>query len=171
MVAYFDKMSCNRCNEAPLCGFLPSIDSCRLLSGAIRRWALVASFQRIARFPIGSIALPLDWAVPAHSFRLLPSLARADDARASALFNAGLIVQGVLGVFFLVAFFLGRNKKPSSRWKTATGGKPIGRALAVLDASSLSRNCSGLFCAQPALPSTVDRKIAPHLCGAIASIR
>lgn len=125
MVAYFDKMSCNRCNEAPLCGFLPSVDSCRLLSGAIRRWALVASFQRIARFPIGSIALPLDWAVPAHSFRLLPSLARADDARASALFNAGLIVQGVLGVFFLVAFFLGRNKKPSSRWKTATGGKPI----------------------------------------------
>ena len=143
MVAYFDKMSCNRCNEAPLCGFLPSVDSCRLLSGAIRRWALVASFQRIARFPIGSIALPLDWAVPAHSFRLLPSLARADDAWASALFNAGLIVQGVLGVFFLVAFFLGRNKKPSSRWKTATGGKPIGRALAVLDASSLSRNCSG----------------------------
>ena len=115
MVAYFDKMSCNRCNEAPLCGFLPSVDSCRLLSGAIRRWALVASFQRIARFPIGSIALPLDWAVPAHSFRLLPSLARADDARASALFNAGLIVQGVLGVFFLVAFVLGRNKKSSSR--------------------------------------------------------
>lgn len=37
MVAYFDKMSCNRCNEAPLCGFLPSVDSCRLLSGAIRR--------------------------------------------------------------------------------------------------------------------------------------
>lgn len=143
MVAYFDKMSCNRCNEAPLCGFLPSVDSCRLLSGAIRRWALVASFQRIARFPIGSIALPLDWVVPAHSFRLLPSLARADDARASALFNAGLIVQGVLVVFFLVAFFLGRNKNPSSRWKTATGGKPIGRALAVLDASSLSRNRSG----------------------------
>ncbi len=28
MVAYFDKMSCSRCNEAPLCGFLPSVDSC-----------------------------------------------------------------------------------------------------------------------------------------------
>ena len=37
MVAYFDKMSCNRCNEAPSCGFLSSVDSCRLLSGAIRR--------------------------------------------------------------------------------------------------------------------------------------
>ena len=37
MVAYFDKMSCNRCNGAPSCSFLPSVDSCRLLSGAIRR--------------------------------------------------------------------------------------------------------------------------------------
>ena len=72
----------------------------------------MASIQRIARFSIGLMALPLDWAVPAHSFHLLPSLARADDARASALFNAGLIVQGVLVVFFLVAFVLGRNKKP-----------------------------------------------------------
>lgn len=81
------------------------------------------------------------------------------------------ILRGVLVVFFLVAFVLRRNKKPSSRWKTATGGKPIGRALAVLDTSSLSRNRSGLLCVQPARPSTVDRKIAPRLCGAIASIR
>jgi len=58
------------------------------------------------------MALPLDWAAPAHSFRLLSSLERADDARASALFNAGLILRGVLVVFFLVAFVLGRNKKP-----------------------------------------------------------
>ena len=68
MVAYFDKMSCNRCNEAPLCGFLPSVDSCRLLSGAIRRWVSAAGIQRIARFSIGSMALPLDWAGIAHSF-------------------------------------------------------------------------------------------------------
>lgn len=81
------------------------------------------------------------------------------------------ILRGVLVVFFLVAFFLGRNKKLSSRWKTATRGKPIGRALAALDVSSLSRNRLELFCAQPAHPSTADRKIAPRLCGAIASIR
>jgi len=37
IVAYSDNMSRNRCNEAPLFGFLPSVDSCRLLSGVIRR--------------------------------------------------------------------------------------------------------------------------------------
>lgn len=62
-------------------------------------------------------------------------------------------------------------KSPRQGENPQLGGKPIGRALAVLDTSSLSRNCSGLFCAQPALLSTVNRKIAPHLCGAIASIR
>ena len=67
----------------------------------------MASIHRIARFSIGSMALPLDWAAPARSFRLLPSLERADDAQASALFNAGLIVRGVLAVFFLVAFVFG----------------------------------------------------------------
>ena len=67
----------------------------------------MASIQRIARFSIGLMALPLDWAAPAHSFRLLSSLERADDARASALFNAGLILRGILVVFFLAAFVLG----------------------------------------------------------------
>lgn len=106
-MAYSDNMSRNRCNEAPLHGFLPSAHGCRLLPGAIRRWVSAAGIQRIARFSIGSIALSLDWAAPAHSFRLLPSLERADDARASALFNAGLIVRGVLVVFFLATFVLG----------------------------------------------------------------
>ena len=67
--------------------------------------------------------------------------------------------------------FWGEIKSPRQGEKPQLGGKPIGRALAVLDTSSPSRNRSGLFCAQPALPSTVDRKIAPRLCGAIASIR
>ena len=67
--------------------------------------------------------------------------------------------------------FWGEIKSPHQGEKPQLGGKPIGRALAVLDTSSLSRNRSGLFCAQLAPPSTVDRKIAPHLCGAIASIR
>ena len=67
--------------------------------------------------------------------------------------------------------FWGEIKSPRQGEKPQLGGKPIVRALAVPDASSLSRNCSGLFCAQPARPSTVDRKIAPHLCGVIASIR
>lgn len=65
----------------------------------------------------------------------------------------------------------GEIKSPRQGENPQLGGKPIGRALAVLDTSSPSRNRSGLFCAQPALPSTVDRKIAPHLCGAIASTR
>lgn len=70
--------------------------------------------------------------------------ARADAFRTPCAIQCRLsILRGVLVVFFLVAFVLGRNKKSSSRWKTATGGKPIGRALAVLDASSLSRNRSG----------------------------
>ena len=68
MVAYFGKMSCNRCNEAPLHGFLPSAHSCRLLPGAIRRWVSAAGIQRIARFSIGSMALPFDWAGIAHFF-------------------------------------------------------------------------------------------------------
>lgn len=67
--------------------------------------------------------------------------------------------------------FWGEIKSPRQGENPQLGGKPIVRALAVPDASSLSRNCSGLFCAQPAPPSTVDRKIAPRLCGAIASIR
>lgn len=65
----------------------------------------------------------------------------------------------------------GEIKSPHQGEKPQLGGKPIGWALAVLDASSLSRNRSGLFCPQLAHPSTADRKIAPHLCGAIASIR
>lgn len=67
--------------------------------------------------------------------------------------------------------FWGEIKSPRQGGKPQLGGKPIGRALAVPDASSLSRNRSGLFCAQPAFPSTADKKIAPRLCGAIASIR
>ena len=98
-MAYSDNMSRNRCNEAPLCGFLPSVDSYRLLSGAIRRCVSVAGIQRIARFSIGSMALLLDLAVPAHSFRLLPSLAWADDARASALFNVGFLSCGASWLF------------------------------------------------------------------------
>lgn len=79
---------------------------------------------------------------------------------------------GRFGRFLLGCIcFWGEIKSPRQGEKPQLGGKPIGRALAVPDASSLSRNRSGLFCAQPALPSTVDRKIAPHLCGAIASIR
>lgn len=81
------------------------------------------------------------------------------------------ILRGVLVVFFLVHLFWGEIKSPYQGEKPQLGDKPIGRALAVPDASSLFRNRSGLFCAQPALPSTVDRKIAPRLCGAIASIR
>ena len=68
MVAYSDNMSRNRCNEAPLHGFLPSAHGCRLLPGAIRRWVSAAGIQRIARFSIGSMALPLYWAGIAHSF-------------------------------------------------------------------------------------------------------
>lgn len=98
--------------------------------------------------------------------------ARADAFRTPCVIQCRLsILRGVLVVFFLVAFVLGRNKSPRQGENPQLGGKPIGRALAVLDTSSLSRNRSGLFCAQPALPLTVDRKIAPRLCGAIASIR
>lgn len=81
------------------------------------------------------------------------------------------ILQGVLVVFFLVHLFWGEIKSPYQGEKPQLGGKPIGRALAVLDTSSLSRNRLRLFCVQPAHPSTADRKIAPRLCGAIASIR
>lgn len=132
-----------------------------------RRWAFSASpaFQS-ARWLFHSIGLGLR----TPSYSLLS--ARTDAFRTPCAIQCRLsILRDVLVVFFLVAFVLGRNKKSSSRWKTATGGKLIGRASAVLDTSSLSRNRSGLFCAQPAHPSTVNRKIAPHLCGAIASIR
>lgn len=132
-----------------------------------RRWAFSASpASQSVRWLFRSIAP--ESRTPSYS--LLS--ARADAFLTPSAIQCRLsILWDVLVVFFLVAFVLGRNKKSSSRWKTATGGKPIGRALAVLDTSSLSRNCSGLFCAQPAPPSTVDRKIAPRLCGAIASIR
>lgn len=127
-----------------------------------RRWAFSASpASQSVRWLFRSIGL--ESRTPSYS--LLS--ARADAFLTPCAIQCRLsILRGVL-----VAFVLGRNKKPSSRWKTATGGKSIGRALAVLDTSSLSRNRSGLLCAQPAHPSTVNRKIAPHLCGAIASIR
>lgn len=99
--------------------------------------------------------------------------ARADAFRTpcavqmSAFYRTGRFGRFLLGCIC----FWGEIKSPRQGEKPQLGGKPIGWALAVLDTSSPSRNRSGLFCAQPALPSTVDRKIAPHLCGAIASIR
>lgn len=98
--------------------------------------------------------------------------ARADAFRPPVPFNVGFLSCGASWSFSSWShLFWGEIKSPRQGGKPQLGGKPIGRALAVPDASSLSRNCSGLFCAQPALPSTVNRKIAPHLCGAIASIR
>lgn len=98
--------------------------------------------------------------------------ARADAFRPPVPFNVGFLSCGASWSFsFWLHLLWGEIKSPRQGEKPQLGGKPIGRALAVPDASSLSRNRSGLFCAQPALPSTVNRKIAPHLCGAIASIR
>lgn len=99
--------------------------------------------------------------------------ARADAFRTPLCHSmSAFYLAGRLGRFLLGCIcFWGEIKSPRQGEKPQLGGKPIGRALAVLDTSSLSRNRSGLICAQPALPSTVDRKIAPHLCGAIASIR
>ena len=102
----------------------------------------------------------------------LPST-RADAFRTPVPFNAGFLSCGASWSFSSWPHLLwGEIKSPHQGEKPQLGGgKPIGRALAVLDTSSLSRNRSGLFCAQPAHPSTADRKIAPHLRGAIASIR
>ena len=98
--------------------------------------------------------------------------ARADAFLTPVPFNVGFLSCGASWSFsFWSHLFWGEIKSPHQDRKPQLGGKPIGQALAVLDTSSLSRNRSGLFCAQPVLPSTVDRKIAPHLCGAIASIR
>lgn len=112
MVAYFDKMSCNRCNEAPLCGFLPSVDSCPAqFADEFRRWAFNASpaFQ-LARWLFRSIGL----GSRTPSYSLLS--ARADAFRTLCAIQCRLsILRSVLVVFFLVAFVLGRNKKPSSR--------------------------------------------------------
>ena len=96
----------------------------------------------------------------------------ADAFRTPVPFNVGFLSCGASWSFSSWShLFWGEIKSPHQGEKPQLGGKPIDQALAVLDTSSLSRNCSGLFCAQPVLPSTVDRKIAPHLCGAIASIR
>ena len=70
-MAYFDNMSRNHCNEAPLRGFLPSVHGFRLLSDAIRLGASVVDIRHVARSSIGSIALPFDWTAFAHSRRLL----------------------------------------------------------------------------------------------------
>ena len=108
-MAYSDNMSRNRCNEAPLHGFLPSAHGCRLLPGAIRRWVSAVGIQRIARFSIGSMALPLDWAGIAHSFVFVTVGAGRCFPDPLCHSNVGW---GVFVVFFLVAFVLGRNKKP-----------------------------------------------------------
>lgn len=97
---------------------------------------------------------------------------RADAFRTPVPFNVGFPSCGASWSFSSWShLFWGEIKSPRQGENPQLGGKPIGRALAVLDTSSLSRNRSGLFCAQPAHPSTADRKIAPHLRGAIASIR
>ena len=57
-MAYFDNMIHNRCNEAPLRDFLPSVHGCRLLPDTIRLWASVVGIRRVARFSICSIVLP-----------------------------------------------------------------------------------------------------------------
>ena len=110
-MAYSDNMSRNRCNEAPLHGFLPSAHGCRLLPGAIRRWVSAAGIQRIARFSIGSMALPLDWAGIAHSFVFVTVGAGRCFPGPCAIQCRLSILWDVLVVFFLVAFVLGRNKK------------------------------------------------------------
>ena len=69
-MAYFDNMSRNHCNEAPLRGFLPSVHGFRLLPDAIRLGASVVDIRHVARSSIGSIALPFDWTAFAHSRRL-----------------------------------------------------------------------------------------------------
>ena len=58
--------------------------------------------------------------------------ARADAFRTPCAIQCRLsILRGVLVVFFLVAFVLGRNKSPRQGENPQLGGKPIGRALAA----------------------------------------
>lgn len=96
----------------------------------------------------------------------------ADAFRTPVPFNVGFLSCGASWSFSSWShLFWGEIKSSHQGEKPQLGGKPIGQALAVLNTSSLSRNRSGLFCAQSVLPSTGDRKIAPRLCGAIASIR
>lgn len=132
-----------------------------------RRWAFSASpASQSIRWLFRSIAP--ESRTPSYS--LLS--ARADAFLTPVPFNVGFLSCGTSWSFSSWShLFWDEIKSPRQGGNPQLGGKPIGRALAVLDISSLSRNRSGLFCAQPAPPSTVDRKNAPHLCGAIASIR
>lgn len=143
MVAYFDKMSCNRCNEAPSCGFCHrsiAADCCPArFADEFRRWAFSASpASQSVRWLFRSIAP--ESRTPSYS--LLS--ARADAFRTAVPFNVGFLSCGASWSFSSWShLFWGEIKSPHQGENPQLGGKPIGRALAVLDASSLSRNRSG----------------------------
>lgn len=77
----------------------------------------------------------------------------------SAFYRTGRFGRFLLGCIC----FWGEIKSPRQGEKPQLGGKPIVRALAVLDTSSLSRNCSGILWPEGALgapvrPSALKRK-------------